>query len=272
MTFARGGALSVLLLLSFAGAAYAARPVFHPAPGASVSANPLVRVEHAVRREVAAGRVPVVVFNIDGCLLDNRPRSQAILRDFVATGGDSLATIADSVQAIRADSIDYFVVESFRGAGIHNLFILESALKFWSEHFFSNQYVRHDIPVGGAVGYINRLHDAGALIVYISGRGATTMWEGTTASLQACGFPVGTARTLLVMKPTPREDNIAYKRREYARIASLGRVVGAFENDPRAGEAMARAFPRADIILVRRPHPRSEARLPPDRTATIDRF
>lgn len=270
MIFLRGAALAVLFLVA-PSAALAARPGSHLLPPSPSEINPLVRIERAVDREVRSGRIPIVVFNIDGCVLDNRPRSQAILRDFVASS-ETYSAISDSVQAIGIEEIDYFVVDSFRGAGIHNLFILESALKFWSENFFSNKYVRHDMPVGGAVGYINRLHDAGALIVYISGRGAPNMWEGTTASLQQCGFPVGTSRTLLVMKPTPREDNIEYKRREYARIARLGRVIGAFENDPRAGEAMARAFPQADIVLVRRPHPRAEARLPPDRTATIDRF
>ncbi len=272
MTLARVVALAALIMVM------PTLPALAVGPGSSTrnavsAADPLERIRQTVEREVRAGRLPVVVFNVDGTIFDNRPRSQAILRDFVEAGGDSLSEITDSVYALRADSIDYYVVDSFRGAGIHNLFFLESALKFWADNFFSNQYVRHDVPIGGSVGYLNRLHEAGAMIVYISGRGLPNMLEGTIEALHRAGFPIATSRTLLVMKPTPRENNYEFKRREFARINQLGRVVAAFENDPRAGEAMARSFPRAEIVLIRQPHPKDPAApLRVRRTTTLEAY
>lgn len=249
------GLVAVLFLCAFAIPAHA---------------DPLDRVRTSVRSEVRAGRVPIVVFNIDGTIFDNRPRSQAILRDFIAYGGDSYAEIADSVYALRQDSINYYVVDSFRSAGIANLFFMESALKYWSDHFFSNRYVVYDLPINGSVAFINEMHDAGALIVYLSGRGRTTMLEGTIQSLNMAGFPVASSRTLLVMKPSPRENNLTYKAREYQSIARLGKVVAAFENDPRAAVAMQGAWPHAQIIVIATPHEGDTA--PLSRTAVLNSY
>jgi hypothetical protein len=219
-------------------------------------AGPLETIRQSVRREVAAGRVPIVVFNIDGTILDNRPRSQAILRDFVAFNPDSNADVADSIYALRPDSIDYYVVESFRQVGIRDLFVLESALKFWADNFFSNRYVLLDMPIAGATAFIQQMHDSGALIVYISGRGRTTMLEGTMQALLRSGFPIATARTLLVMKPQPRDNNTVFKTTAYNDISRMGRVVAAFENEPRDVNMMKRRWPNAQIVLIHSQHSR----------------
>jgi hypothetical protein len=213
--------------------------------------GPLETIRQSVRREVNAGKVPIIVVNIDGTILDNRPRSQAILRDFVAFNPDSSAEIADSIYAIRPDSIHYYVVESFRGVGIRDLFVLESALKFWADNFFSNRYVLLDIPVAGATSFIQEMHDSGAMIIYISGRGRTTMLEGTMQGLLRSGFPIATPRTLLVMKPQPRDNNTTYKMSVYNEISRMGRVVAAFENEPRDVNMMKRRWPSAQVVLIR---------------------
>lgn len=222
-----------------------------------LAANPLEQIRAAVAREKRAGHVPIVVFNIDGTVFDNRPRSQAILRDFIAAGGDSYADIADSIYSLEKDSIDYYVVDSFKSVGVTDMFLLESAMKFWSDRFFTDQYVRKDVPVEGAAAFINEMHDAGAVIVYLSGRGRTTMMDGTFSSLRVAGFPVATPRTILILKPNPRDDNAEYKRRAMSEISELGRVVGAFENDPETVNAMKHRWPSATVILVRSPHPRT---------------
>lgn len=215
------------------------------------SASPLEEIRTSVAREVRAGRTPIVVFNIDGTILDNRSRSQAILRDFVKSNPDSCAGIADSIHAMREEEIDYFIIESFNRCGIRNLFLVESALKFWADNFFTNNYVKMDVPIAGAVRYITELHDSGAMIVYISGRNRANMLEGTVAALGDKGFPIATPRTLLVMKPNPRDNNAQFKENAYLQIAKLGRVVGAFENEARDANAMRRAWPRASVVLLR---------------------
>ncbi len=218
------------------------------------AASPLDQIRVAVAREKRAGRMPVIVFNIDGTIFDNRPRSQAILRDFIAAGGDSYSDIADSINSLGKDSIDYFVVDSFKTVGVTDMLFLESALKFWSDRFFTDEYVQKDMPMDGSASFITEMHDSGAMIVYLSGRGRTAMMDGTFTSLRMHGFPVATPRTILILKPNPRDNNEDYKRGAMRDISRLGRVVAAFENDPRSVNLMKRQWPSAKVVMIRAPH------------------
>ncbi len=224
---------------------------------------PLEEICRAVMSEVEHGRTPVIVFNIDGTILDNRPRSAAILRQFVASSPESCAVIADSIAALPPDEIEYYVIDSFRKCGVNNVFIIESALRYWADNFFSNRFVEMDMPVEGAVPFIRNMHEAGALIAYVSGRSRETMLEGTIASLKNAGYPIATARTILVMKETASDSNVLFKRNTYREISRLGRVVAAFENEPREVNAMKRTWPGARIVLVKAPHSRDAQPLAP---------
>lgn len=219
--------------------------------GIYASADSLGRVCDALNSEKRAGRCPVVVFNIDGTIFDNRPRSQAILRDFIRENPEETADIADSIIGLQKDSMEYYVVDSFKKAGVENLFIVEAALRFWADRFFSDAYVNKDLPFDGAVDFINELHDSGALIVYFSGRDQGTMLSGTIRALRDAGFPVGTARTMTVFKANPEEPSQDYKRRVMGEITTIGRVIAAFDNDPRTVNTMRRQWPTARIFFVK---------------------
>ena len=62
-----------------------------------------------------------------------------------------------------------------------------------------------------------------------------TMREGTRACLARCGMvtpPGEGGRVHLVMKPTLKEDDDAFKREAHVRLGRMGTVVAAFDNEP----------------------------------------
>ena len=213
--------------------------------------SPLTSVWRALDRELSKGNMPVVVFNIDGTILDNRTRSIAIIKDFASTYKDS--EISDSIVTISPEEIDYYVVETFNKCGIRNLFFLEAALRYWAENFFSNNYLLMDRPVQGSSEFVRRLYNKGAFIVYVSGRCKEKMLEGTIASLKKCGFPIGEDRTMLAMLPD-NDTIVVFKKRTYENISRLGKVVAAFENEPQEVNEMKRIWGDAFVFLVKQPH------------------
>lgn len=218
---------------------------------ASAETTPLDLVRSAVTAEVARGGLPVVVFNIDGTILDNSPRSLAIMRDFVESNPVEAAEIADSVMALTPDQVDYYVVDTFKKCGLQNFFLLEAALRYWAENFFTARYTSLDMPITGAVDFVREIHDAGALIVYVSGRNRDVMLGATAESLRAAGFPVATTRTLLILSPCTAEAARLFKRHAYGEISRMGRVVGAFDDDAEEVVAMKRHWPEAEVVFFR---------------------
>ena len=107
----------------------------------------------------------------------------------------------DAAAALRAAEINgmaYTLVDNLRLLGIHDPALQESALRFWHERFFTDAYLAHDVEVPGAVVFARRCHQAGATLVYLTGRDLPNMALGTFASLRDLGFPIGVVGTELV--------------------------------------------------------------------------
>jgi hypothetical protein len=118
--------------------------------------------------------------------------------------------------------------------------------------FFSNEYVRFDTPLADAPLFFGGLHARGVHIVYLTGRSAEEMGEGTLRALRIHGFPIDPIRwrTTLIMKEgtnkaliTPdmseedrrtalKRSDEAFKREAFARIRDMGTVVASIDNEP----------------------------------------
>ncbi|RMH55707.1 MAG: HAD family hydrolase [Candidatus Hydrogenedentota bacterium] len=202
---------------------------------------------------MAEGRVPIVVFDIEGTLVDNRPRTCAILKKFVEEKGNAYPDVAPRIRNLRADSVQYHLVDTFQDCGISNLFVLEHALKFWADRFFSNRFLRFDTAIPGAVAFVNRLWKSGAMIVYLTGRDKPSMFSGTAGELEHLGFPIGVERTMLIMKPKPKAPAAPFKNEAAGFIERLGTVVAAFDDSMRNIEVYRKRWPEARIVQMRRP-------------------
>jgi hypothetical protein len=210
----------------------------------------------------AAGPAGVIAFDLDSTLLDNRPRQAAIVREFAETHGISalggfgpehLVTGFDTREALARAGLDPETIARW----------LPQLRAHWVERFFTSDACLHDIPIRGAAAYARRAHGTGAQLVYLTAR-PERMRPGTEEVLRRFGFPLPGDQVQLWMKPDdPSIGDEAFKRSAHARLATLGRLVAAFDNEPGHVNDFRSTFPDAEVVLVATGHSGRESALDP---------
>jgi phosphoglycolate phosphatase-like HAD superfamily hydrolase len=221
------------------------------------------RIVSRCRRQ-ANEPVPVVVFDLDGTLMDNRPRTAVILKEFAAelraeAHGRSEVVIdihgaADRLSSARAESLAYLVTESLMRLGVEHPELVDRITTYWRTRFFTDAYLKHDIAVPGSVELARACYEAGATLVYFTGRDLPGMAVGSFQSLRDLGFPIGVVGTELVCKPEASQPDEAFKREEGPKIARIGRIVAAFDNEPGNCNAFLEIRPDSDVVFVDTQH------------------
>lgn len=261
--------------MAAAGAArYAARPVstqftprrLDPARRSALLGDILERARH--RR---GERARVLVFDLDGTLMDNRPRVTAILRELAEEW--RVAHPEASSRAARAthEEIVYGFVDNLKRLGVEDPTLHDAGLAFWKERFFRDPHVRHDIAIPGAVEFVRACYERGATLVYLTGRDLPNMALGSFASLRDLGFPIGCVGTELVVKPTFEMPDSDFKRGVAPDLARLGEVVAVFDNEAANNNLFLEAHPEAASVYLDTQH----APNPPPldaRVAVVDSF
>ncbi len=205
----------------------------------------LQEIVEQVRQSAITGERPVVVLDLDSTLIHTGARHLAIAQDFAAAE----PALAPFLEGLGPDDFGWSVDEPLRRRGAPEP-LLDALLAWWGPRFFDGAWLVHDRPTPGAVGFCQRLIDAGGWLVYLSGRPAPTMGAGTVESLMRCGFPALRARASLHLKPSVHLDDARFKRAAIEEIAILGRVVATAENEPAHANHFAARFPNARHLLV----------------------
>lgn len=219
----------------------------------------LHEVLERIDRSVAAGRLPVAVFDLDSTLFSTGPRNWTILQEFVADSGR--AAIASAVASLRPEDIGWNVHECLEQRGIGDPTLWRELRRFWAERFFTDAYLLHDRALPGAAAFVTACHTRGALIYYLTGRHVGGMEVGTVGALRNEGFPFWRGRCVLHLKPSFEMADKAFKDDAIADIRSYrGEVVATFENEPGNANMFLRAFPQALHFLLLTVHsPGAEA-------------
>jgi hypothetical protein len=201
----------------------------------------------------AAGAGGVVAFDLDSTLLDNRPRQAAIVRDFGNRHGiaalesfqpEHLVTGFDTREALARAGLDAEAITHW----------LPDLRKHWVERFFTSEACLQDVPIRGAAAYARKAHATGVQLVYLTAR-PERMRPGTEEVLRRFGFPLPGPGVQLWLKPDdPSVTDETFKRSAHARLASLGRLVAAFDNEPGHVNDFRETFPDAEVVLVATGH------------------
>jgi phosphoglycolate phosphatase-like HAD superfamily hydrolase len=202
------------------------------------------------RARVARGIHPAVVFDLDGTLLDNRPRVAAILHELAEAWMSRHPELAARIGAIAIEEIVYDISTNLVALGVNDPALRDEGAAFWHQRFFTDPYVRHDVPVPGSVAYVRRLYDAGANIVYLTGRDLPNMAVGTFASLRDLGYPIGVVGTQLVTKPEFETPDALFKERVAASLLRAGEVLAHFDNEPANCNLLTAAHPQAAAVFI----------------------
>jgi beta-phosphoglucomutase-like phosphatase (HAD superfamily) len=197
---------------------------------------------------------PVVVFDLDGTIMDNRPRTVAILREFAARYRDVDPELARRLEGARPHDLEYLLTDSLERLGAHRTELVADMQAFWRERFFADSHLPHDVALPGAVEFVHACYDAGAILIYLTGRDLPLMGMGTFASLRDLGFPIGVPATELVLKPDAAMPDEAFKRLVAPDLARVGHVIAAFDNEPANCNVMLAHYPDAHVVYVDTQH------------------
>lgn len=200
---------------------------------------------HRIHAHAQAGGV--AVFDLDGCLFDNRPRQIHIFREYASQRG------ALELYRVGVDHlVDWSLQDTLRRAGLSEAFIGRHASdlrKFWEERFFSSDYMFYDHAMPGAVDLVRRVQDAGMTIVYLTGRD-TTLRPGSEGALKRFGFPSSN----LLVKPNAAQDDTTFKEQAMEILSQLGPVRLYVDNEPANVNVYHRRHPEALVVFVETDH------------------
>lgn len=237
-------------------------PVAAPAPTpggpAALTDGQPATVLGAVAAEVArvravAQRHPVVVFDLDATLFDNRERTRAILAELALEPDVAKGPHGAALRGLRTEQVVYALADTLKAVGITDAEFVKRAVAWWVPRFFG-EYAVHDRVTPGGPAYVRRLYDAGAFVVYLSGRDRPRMLNATVQSLAISGYPIGLDRTQLILKPGPDTDDEVFKAEVMGSLARLGTVVASFDNEPGNVNLMRKAFPTARVVFLETMH------------------
>ncbi len=208
------------------------------------------RILDAIQETTAAGREPLVVFDLDSTLYDDRLRTLRILHEFGYEHANSRPEFLKAVCTVGIADMPYRVVDAVRNMGFDDKALLDEVLQYWRDRFFTSDYVHYDLPTPGAAAIMRLLMSAGAMAVCLTGRAAAPMLAGTIATLQRDGLPVGSADCRLILKPATRDSDEFYKGQVINRLKISGTVVAAFDNEPGICNMLRKSCPDASVFHV----------------------
>jgi len=197
---------------------------------------------------------PVVVFDLDGTLFDNRPRTRAILGELADAWRPSHPEIAARLGRMKESEMAYLLSDTLERMGVTDAERVAEAQTFWKDRFFADGHLHHDVPLAGAVEFARDCYEAGAILVYLTGRDLPLMGIGSFRSLRDSGFPIGLPGTELVLKPDAAMADEAFKRLEAPKLARVGSIVASFDNEPGNCNTLLEQNPQCESVLVDTQH------------------
>lgn len=198
------------------------------------------------RLEHTNGRLPLAILDVDLTLVDNAPRTRALLASFCREHCPELEAGVASLElafSVQKNAVALGIPEH-----LHHL-----VFPHWRRTFFDPAYLEHDIALPGAVAAVLALVNAGVTVVYLTAR-PSRLAAATALSFASLGFPVGVAGTVLVTKSPEKLDDQAFKEQALDWIGRFGHPILVADNEPAHVNAMHAAFPGALAVHVATRH------------------
>lgn len=166
-----------------------------------------------IRTRVANGEKVKVVFDLDDTIWDGRPRTTELARRYDADHGTHL------FDNLTLDQVGKDGYETARNAGLSRA-DAKAFNTYWKSRAFTDEMAQFDAPIPEIDDLAQQAHDAGADVVYLTGRPEAER-ETTRGELQRMNLP-GADDGHLIMKPTLNQPTADYKVAEFKKMLEPG--------------------------------------------------
>lgn len=204
-------------------------------------------MQRRIEETLARGEKPLIIFDIDDTIIDCRHRKFRVIRDFIAQPLIREAFPLECLLTERLvwENVQYRVMDTLAIEGVQNQDFGEQLFQFWRQNYFTYPYLIEDEPFPGALEFVQLCHKLGAVIVYLTGRDLPGMGPATFDTIRKLGFPATGDRVHFILKQDPTIEDLEFKVLALEKIAGLGTVIAALENELPNLHAMANRFPEA---------------------------
>lgn len=212
------------------------------------------------------------ILDIDSTLLTTYQRNQAILDQFIFDNKTRFAQDCEKLVQAQCQLGDYGLKSSleriqFQPTQPESLKSLE---QYWRENFFTNHYLHKDIPVPGAVKWVQQLQEKNIQFIYLTARHKKSMWSGTLESLSHMGFPIN--ENILFLKEDLNDSDELYKAKTLKKLNSnIPQENTIFiDNEPLVLHKVSEHFPNIQLVWFNSTH--SGKMEPPQKALAIKNF
>ncbi len=198
----------------------------------------------------AAGKTPVLIFDLDGTLFYTDQRQKFILLEWADANSKKHPEVVAKLKTITNKHCEYLISSTLANLDVKNEKIVKEINDFWWKRFFTNIYLMVDKPIEGGAAYVNKCYEKGAKIVYLTGRDVPNMGFGTEESIKHHKFPYDEKQAIKMLKPTNKMKDDNYKGEAAKTIAGFGEIVGVFENQPKNLVLLHTIFPTSVPVFL----------------------
>ena len=111
----------------------------------------LAALVELIKSKTAKGISTLAIFDLDGTLFDNRPRTIFILREISEQFDRELPQLSAAFDRFHELGIvEYSLAATLRKLGVTSRREVALIEKEWAKRFFSDDYQKFDIPLPGA--------------------------------------------------------------------------------------------------------------------------
>lgn len=196
------------------------------------------------------------VFDLDSTLFNVAPRITAIYQAFARDFAEKHPNEAKVLEKAEQLFHDWGIQPTLDRIGLAQSpqDFHEDLQQFWNDKFHSGEFLHHDLPIPGAIDYVNQLHEQGSKIIYLTGRDVHRYQPETKTILGKTGFPVDSDQVILALKPDKSMNDAKFKLDYLRGLTHKFSEIWFFDNEAVNVNLVAQNLPLIKTILFDSTH------------------
>ncbi len=189
------------------------------------------------------------ILDIDSTLVLTHKRNEVILHRFAEEYRSEYPEFCAKLAKTECRALEYGYGRALERAGIaDDKEPCDKLALYWRKHFFSNDFLHHDIIHGQAVELVAALRKKNWTFVYLTGRPRPLMFEGTLRVLNQMGFDVSEDK--LFLKPQPLDKDELFKSQQISEFKKKHKNIVFFDNEPKVLNQIELDHPEIPMIFM----------------------